>query len=90
VLEAAREEARQELKDLKQRIADLRSVTHKPQGVEIQHKELRKNLDAIEEKLSEPLEKEIKTPYQLRPLKIGDRIHVRSLKYGWYPYGNWR
>jgi len=79
VLEAAREEARQELKDLKQRIADLRSVTHKPQGVEIQHKELRKNLDAIEEKLSEPLEKEIKTPYQLRPLKIGDRIHVRSL-----------
>lgn len=80
VLEAAREQARQELEELQQHITDLRLQSQKLQPSEINKKALRKSAETLQEKLIVPLEKETRISSQPRPLRIGERIHVRSLK----------
>jgi DNA mismatch repair protein MutS2 len=80
VLEEAREQARQELEELKTSIAEMRRQTQAPLENTQQKKELRRQAAELEESLSEPLQPEIPEPVRKRPLRNGDRVYVRSLK----------
>ena len=80
VLEAAREQARQELAELQQRIRELRRETQQP-GEEPGKKKrlLREAAEDLEEKLSIPLEPEVRKTRSPRPLRKGDKVRLRSL-----------
>jgi DNA mismatch repair protein MutS2 len=80
VLEAAREQARQELEELQARIESLRRETVITDQTISRKKELRDQAHALEEELAAPLESEIQKISQPRPLHTGDRVFVRSLK----------
>lgn len=80
VLEEAREQARQELEELKTRIAEMRRQTREPLETDQKKKELRRQAEELEESISIPLQSEIPEPVRKSPLRIGDRVYVRSLK----------
>ncbi len=80
VLEEAREQARQELEELQIRIEQMRRQTSEPLESIQQKKELRKQAEELKESLTEPLAPEIPKPDGKRPLQLGDRVHIRSLK----------
>ncbi len=80
VLENAREEARQELVVLRAQIESLRRVTDIPDQAISKKKELRRQVQNLEEKLSKPIEGETRQMSQPRPLRAGDRVYVHSLK----------
>ncbi len=80
VIETAREEARQDLGELRAQIESLRQETDKPDLAVSKKKELRRHVKGLEEKLIEPLESETKPLIQPRTLHTGDRVYVHSLK----------
>ncbi len=79
VLEAAREQARQELEELQARIRELRRDTQQPGGLPQKKQDLRKAAEALEDQLAVPLEQEVRITAQPRPLHAGDRVRLRSL-----------
>jgi DNA mismatch repair protein MutS2 len=80
VLEAAREQARQDLEELQARIESLRRETTSLDQPISKKKELRRQAQELEEKLNTPLESETSQIAQPRPLRPGDRVFVHSLK----------
>ncbi len=80
VLEAAREQARQDLEELQIRIESLRRETTSLDQPISKKKELRRQAQELEEKLNTPLESETSQIAQPRPLRPGDRVFVHSLK----------
>ncbi|MCJ7824479.1 MAG: endonuclease MutS2 [Anaerolineales bacterium] len=78
VLEAAREEAQRELEDLQAQIENLRKKSDSKPKTLAEKKTLRKQARSIEKDLKEPVRRK-KTGQTARPLRIGDRVHVRSL-----------
>lgn len=80
VLEAAREQARQDLEELQARIESLRRETTVPDQTVLKKKNLRRQAHELEEKLAVPLESEALQITQPHPLHPGDRVFVRSLK----------
>ena len=80
VLEAAREQARQDLGELQARIESLRRETAAPDQTILKKKDLRRQAQELEEKLATPLESEAPQITQPRPLRAGDYVFVRSLK----------
>ena len=79
VLEEAREQARQELEELQLRIEQMRRQASEPLGSVRRKKELRKQAEDLQESLTEPLTREVPKTVSKRPLRIGDRVHVRAL-----------
>ena len=80
VLEAAREQARQELEELQARIESLRRETAAPDRTVLKKKNLRRQAHELEEKLATPLDSEAPQITQPHPLRPGDRVFIRSLK----------
>jgi len=80
VLETARDEARQDLEELRAQIESLRRETDKPDLAISKKKELRRHVQGLEEKLIEPLESETSQIIQPRALRAGDRVYIHSLK----------
>jgi len=80
VLEDAREQARQDLEELQSRIESLRRETLVADQTISRKKELRRQAQELEEKLTTPLNNETLQISQPRPLRAGDRVFVRSLK----------
>jgi DNA mismatch repair protein MutS2 len=80
VMETAREDARQDLAELRAQIESLHRETVIPdQGIS-KKRELRRNVQNLEDKLAEPLESEAMQLTQPRTLRAGDRVYVHSLK----------
>ena len=80
VMETAREDARQDLAELRVQIESLHRETVIPDQAISKKRELRKNVQNLEDKLAEPLESEALQLTQPRPLRAGDRVYVHSLK----------
>ena len=80
VLETAREEARQDLAELRSQIESLHRETIIPDQAISKKRELRRNVQNLEDKLTEPLESETLQLTQPRTLRVGDRVYVHSLK----------
>ena len=80
VMESAREDARQELSELRTQIEALHRETNIPDQTISKKKELRRQVQNLENKLIEPLEGEVLQISQPRPLRTGDRVYVHSLK----------
>ena len=80
VMETAREEARQDLAEMRAQIESLHREIDMPDQAISKRKELRRHVHNLEEKLSEPLESETLQISQPRPLRAGDRVFVHSLK----------
>ncbi len=77
-LESAREEA---LKELDQVYAQINAIKTQSQQshADGSKKELRKKADKLSEKLRQPVEKDRISRQPRRPLRIGDRVHLRPL-----------
>ena len=80
VMESAREDARQDLAELRAQIESLHRETNIPDQANSKKKELRRHVQNLEDKLTEPLESEVLQISQPRPLRTGDRVYVHSLK----------
>jgi DNA mismatch repair protein MutS2 len=80
VLETVREQARQELEELQQRIREMRRDTQQPGEEPARKKQfLREEAEDLEEQLSVPLEPAVQKTQPPRPLRKGDRVRLRSL-----------
>lgn len=80
VLEDARREAGKEAEKLYTEIDALRKQTSGTQVSSQARKDLRKKVDTLKEKIEEPIEKQyLQDVKERRPLRIGDRVHVRRL-----------
>ena len=80
VMESAREDARQDLAELRAQIESLHRETIIPDQAISVKKELRRHVKNLEDKLTEPLKSEDLQISQPRPLRTGDRVYVHSLK----------
>ena len=80
VMESAREDARQDLAELRAQIESLHRETVIPDQAISKKRELRRNVQNLEDKLAEPLESEAMQLTQPRTLRAGDRVYVHSLK----------
>ena len=80
VMESAREDARQDLAELRAQIEALHRDTSIPELTNSKKKVLRRQVQNLEDKLTEPLESEVLQISQHRPLRSGDRVYVHSLK----------
>ena len=80
LLENTRREAGKEAEKLYAEIDALRKQTTGTQVSAQAKKDLRKKVDTLKEKIEEPIEKQyLQDVNERRPLRIGDRVHVRRL-----------
>ena len=79
VLEQARHEAQAEIDAVRAELDALRKAALQTTQRK-QTKPLREKLEKLEEQVSLPAERVLITDKGTRPLRVGDRVHVRSLK----------
>ena len=80
LLEKSRSQAEEEVLQLRTELDALRKeLTRARQPLEAL-KPLQEKVTALEAKTSEPVERRETLPIAHRPLKLGDRVHLRSLK----------
>ena len=79
ILEKARFEAEQEAEKLYREIDAIRKQAGAPIKSTHKKKILRDQVRDLVEKINEPIEKRHFQPQQRRPLRIGDRVHIRRL-----------
>ncbi len=81
LLEEARQQSLRELETLRVEMDEIRRETRAATGDARQKKAVLKKVSSLEEKASEPLDKKDFTARAApRPLRVGDRVHVRNLK----------
>ncbi|NPV41329.1 MAG: endonuclease MutS2 [Anaerolineae bacterium] len=81
VLEEARRQSLRELEELRAEMETIRKDARETAGDVKEKKNLAKKIAGLEEKASEPLDKkEYGSPSTPRPLRVGDRVHLRNLK----------
>ena len=78
VLESARDEALRELEQVYEEISAIKAQAAES-SPESSKKVLRKQADAIKDKLQQPVEKFAPVKQPRRPLRTGDRVHLRRL-----------
>ena len=79
ILEKANREAQQELDNLQQELAIIRKELRGMQKPNVEIKPVQERIKKLEEKVSRPVEYVQPVVRELRPLKVGDRVHLRSL-----------
>jgi DNA mismatch repair protein MutS2 len=81
VLEEARRQSLRELDDLRAEMNDIRREARASSAQVTDRKAALKKVGGLEEKVSEPLDKKnFVQPVAPRPLRVGDRVHLRNLK----------
>ncbi len=81
VLEAARRQSLGELEALRAEMDEIRRETRSSAGDSKEKKAVLKKVSGLEEKVSEPLDKkDFLLASAPRPLRVGDRVRLRSLK----------
>ncbi len=80
ILEQARKDALGEIERLREELKDIRKQTLVEKDSTESRKKVRKKLDQLDAALREPLEKETRLSHEVKPLKVGDRVFVQTLK----------
>ncbi len=81
VLEEGRQQSLRELENLRAEMDDIRREVRASGGDTKEKKITLKKVSGLEEKASEPLDKkDFSRQSAPRPLRVGDRVHVRNLK----------
>lgn len=80
VMEEARQASRRELDALRAEISEIKNQAAVNVPASKKKKAIIKQIDSLEERLTEPVEKKDFSGVQKRPLRIGDWIYVRNLK----------
>jgi len=80
ILEQAKQQSQRELEELRVEMDTIRRQAQSQKPSPKTKKETGQQINKLEEKVSEPVEKESVSGAQVRPLKIGDRVYIRNLK----------
>lgn len=80
ILENTQKEMLDEIDSVREELKTLRKQGRNRQQPDENWKQLQKELDAMEAAQQKPVERRNTTRQRPRPLKIGDRVYVRSLK----------
>ncbi len=80
VLEVARQQAQEELEALRMEISNLRSRAADITPSRAEKKRLREDITELESRTAAPVEGPRNRKEKPRPLRVGDRVYVRSLR----------
>ena len=80
VLEMARQQAQEELETLRMEISNLRSRAADIAPSRAEKKRLREDITELESRTTAPVEAQRNRKEKPRPLRVGDRVYVRSLR----------
>ncbi|NMC29528.1 MAG: endonuclease MutS2 [Pelolinea sp.] len=80
ILEQAQKDALDEIELLREELNNIRKQATTDAGPNESRKVIHKKLDQLADLQQKPLEKNTLSPQGIQPLKIGDRVYVRSLK----------
>jgi len=83
ILEKAQQEAEKELELIRHELDETRTKMHNLRKTPEDFKPLKAKIEQLKEKISEPVERLQPvgaTLYEPSPLRVGDRVHLRSLK----------
>lgn len=79
ILENARREAGQELENIRKEITSARHQLLSTRKSEEPLKAIRERVQKLEERISQPVEYNRPVLQEVRPLRVGDSVHLRSL-----------
>lgn len=80
VLERSRQEALDEIEKLREELKTIRSEALHVHGSTDSWKQVQRKLDQLEDAKQKTIVKDTKPSHEVRPLKVGDRVYVASLK----------
>ncbi|HEY60715.1 MAG TPA: endonuclease MutS2 [Anaerolineae bacterium] len=80
VLESARRESMQEIEVVRGELERVRKALKAARKPREDIKPLKQSLSEVEEQVSQPVERVLVSSKEPRPLRVGDRVYLRSLK----------